>query len=170
VIATGADPTPLAGSLPAADVLTGASPADGPVVVLDFEGHRKGGGVAETLAAAGREVTLVALGPAALSALAHSSVGMLALRRLAGLGAGLVEGHRLVAIERDEVQLARVYDGAPLALPAGAVVHASPHTPADGLVRELRERALEVHAIGDARAPRLVEDAIGDGYRVALAI
>jgi NADPH-dependent 2,4-dienoyl-CoA reductase/sulfur reductase-like enzyme len=170
IVATGAEPTPLEGSIAAADVLAGAVLADGPVVVLDFEGHRKGGGVAETLAASGREVTLVALGPAALSALAHSSVGMLALRRLAGLGTGLVEGHRLVAIQRDAVHLARGYDGAPLVLPAGAVVHASPHTPADDLVAALRERAIEVRAIGDARAPRLVEDAIGDGYRVALEL
>jgi NADPH-dependent 2,4-dienoyl-CoA reductase/sulfur reductase-like enzyme len=170
IVATGAEPTPLAGSTAAADVLAGAALGAGPVAVLDFEGHRKGGGVAETLAAAGREVTLVALGPAALGALASSSVGMLALRRLAALGAGLVEGHRLVAIEPGGVQLARIYDGTPLTVPAGAVVHASPHTPADGLVGELRGRGLEVRAIGDARAPRLVEDAIGDGYRVALGL
>jgi 2,4-dienoyl-CoA reductase-like NADH-dependent reductase (Old Yellow Enzyme family) len=170
VVATGAAPTALAGSAPAADVLSGATPVEGPVVVLDFEGHRKGGGVAEVLAAGGRQVTLVALGGTALSALASATVGMLALRRLAEHGVRLVEGHRLLAIEEDAVHLERVYDGTRLVLEARAVVHASPHTPADGLVRELRDRAIPVRAIGDARAPRLVEDAIGDGYRAALAI
>ena len=170
VIATGADPTALAGSLPAADVLAGAPAGEGPVVVLDFEGHRKGSGVAETLAVAGRDVTLVALGPSALSALTYSTVGALALRRLAGLGVGLVEGHRLVAVEDGAVRLARVYDGTPLVLATRAVVHASPHTPADALVHELRTRAIPVRAVGDARAPRLVEDAIADGYAAGLAI
>jgi 2,4-dienoyl-CoA reductase-like NADH-dependent reductase (Old Yellow Enzyme family)/thioredoxin reductase len=170
VIATGADPTPLAGSLPAADVLAGASPADGPVVVLDFEGHRKGSGVAEVLAGTGREVTLVALGPSALSALTYSTVGALALRRLARLGVRLVEGHRLVAVGDGAVHLARTYDGTPLAIATRSVVHASPHTPADALVRELRARATAVRAVGDARAPRLVEDAIADGYAAGLAL
>jgi 2,4-dienoyl-CoA reductase-like NADH-dependent reductase (Old Yellow Enzyme family) len=170
VIATGADPTALAGSTPAADVLAGAPTGDGPVVVLDFEGHRKGSGVAETLAGAGREVTLVALGPSALAALTHSTVGVLALRRLAALGVGLVEGHRLVAVEDGTVRLARVYDGTPLALATRAVVHASPHTPADALVHELGATAIPVRAVGDARAPRLVEDAIADGYAAGLAL
>jgi 2,4-dienoyl-CoA reductase (NADPH2) len=170
LIATGADPTALEGSTPAADVLAGAPVGDGPVVVLDFEGHRKGSGVAETLAAAGRTVTLVALGPSALGALTHSTVGMLALRRLARLGVGLVEGHRLVTVEDGAVRLERVYDGTPLALATRAVVHASPHTPADGLVHELTAMAIRVRAVGDARAPRLVEDAIADGYAAGLAL
>ncbi|MDX6631000.1 MAG: hypothetical protein QOH00_3246, partial [Gaiellales bacterium] len=143
---------------------------EGPVVVLDFEGHRKGAGVAEVLAAGGREVTLVALGPSALSALGPATVGMLALRRLAHLGVRLVEGHRLLAIDEHTVQLERSYDGTRLVLEARAVVHATPHTPADGIVHELRAHSIPVRAIGDARAPRLVEDAIRDGYRVALAI
>ena len=170
VVATGAEPAALPGSTAAAEVLAGASPGEGPVVVLDFEGHRKGGGVAETLALDGREVTLVALGPTALGALVHSTVGALALRRLAALGVRLVEGHRLVSIADDAVHLARSYDGAPLALATRAVVHAAPHTPADGLVGELRARGVAVRAIGDARAPRTVEDAIADGYRVALTL
>ena len=68
------------------------------------------------------------------------------------------------------MHLERTYDGTRLVLEARAVVHATPHTPADGIVQELRERSIPVRAIGDARAPRLVEDAIRDGYRVALAI
>ena len=170
VVATGAAPTALAGSTPAADVLSGAVPGEGSVVVLDFEGHRKGGGVAEVLAAAGREVTFVALGASALSALASSTVAMLALKRLAEHGVTLVEGHRLLAVEDDAVHLERLYDRARLVLETRAVVHASPHTPQDGLVREFRNRAIPVRAVGDARAPRLVEDAISDGYHAALAL
>ncbi len=170
VVATGATPTELAGSTPAALALAGAALADGPVVVLDFEGHRKGAGVAEVLASGGREVTLVALGAVALGALASSTVATLALRRLAQLGVRLVEGHRLLSIEEDAVHLERLYDGSRQVLESRAVVHASPHTPVDGIVSELRARSIPVRAVGDARAPRLVEDAIRDGYAAALAI
>src|SRR4029077_11013171 len=170
-VATGAAPTALAGSTPAALVLAGAAPLmDGPVVVLDFEGHRKGAGGAVVLAAAGRKVTLVALGAVALGALASYTVAPLALRRLAENGVGLVEGHRLLSIEDAAVHLERLYDGTRVRLEAGAVVHASPHTPRDALAAELRARSIAVRAIGDARAPRLVEDAIRDGYAAALAI
>jgi hypothetical protein len=37
-------------------------------------------------------------------------------------------------------------------------------------VRALREQDVEVRAIGDARAPRTVEDAIRDGYRVGASL
>jgi NADPH-dependent 2,4-dienoyl-CoA reductase/sulfur reductase-like enzyme len=170
VVATGAAPTELAGSTPAALALAGAALADGPVVVLDFEGHRKGAGVAEVLAFGGREVTLVALGAVALGALASSTVATLALRRLAELGVRLVEGYRLLSIEENAVHLERLYDGSRQVLESRAVVHASPHTPVDGIVGELRARSIPVRAVGDARAPRLVEDAIRDGYAAALAI
>ena len=170
VVATGSEPTALAGSSPAAAVLAGTAAVTGPVVVLDFEGHRKGGGVAEVLATGGLEVTLVALGAPRARGARELHRGMLALRRLAALGVRLVEGHRLVSIEDGAVHLARVYDGTPLVLACRTVVHASPHTPADGLVRDLRAGGTPVRAIGDARAPRLVEDAIADGYRAALAL
>jgi hypothetical protein len=68
------------------------------------------------------------------------------------------------------VHLERLYDGSRLVLESRAVVHASPHAPADAIVDELRARSIAVRAVGDARAPRLVEDAIRDGFAAALAI
>lgn len=170
LVATGARPSSLAGSIAAAIVLDGGTLPDGPVVVLDHEGHRKGGGVAEWLAGQGREVTLVALTRPALAALVPATVGALMLQRLSALGVRLVEGHSLGAIEDGRVRLVRDYDGSELVLETGAVVHASPHLPEDALVRELRGEGVEVRAIGDARAPRTVEDAIRDGYRAGLAV
>jgi 2,4-dienoyl-CoA reductase (NADPH2) len=170
LVATGARPEPLAGSVAAAPVLGGEPLPDGPVVVLDFEGHRKGGGVAEWLAGRGRRVTLVALTRPALAALAPATVGALMLRRLAGLGVELVEGHSLAGIGSGEVRLVRDYDGSQLVLAAAAVVHAAPHRPDDPLVEELRRQGIEARAIGDARAPRTVEDAIRDGYRAGLTV
>ena len=138
VVATGADPTALAGSLPAADVLAGASPGDGPVVVLDFEGHRKG--ARRRRDARGRRPGGHARRARPVGAQrAHLLDGRDARPAAPGrLGVRLVEGHRLLAVEDGAVHLERTYDGTPLALETRAVVHASPHTPADGLVRELR--------------------------------
>jgi 2,4-dienoyl-CoA reductase-like NADH-dependent reductase (Old Yellow Enzyme family) len=170
LVATGSAPRALAGSTAAADVLTGADPGDGPVVVLDFEGLRKGAGVAEVLATRGREVTLVAIGAPALNALVPSHVTDVALRRLARAGVRLVEGYRLLAVTEGAVELARGYDDTPLTIESRAVVHASSNRSSDAIVGELRARSLEARAIGDARAPRLVEDAIRDAYRAALEI
>ena len=169
IVATGSSPSELAGSIAAVAVLRG-QPVAGPVVVLDFEGHRKAAGTAEVLARAGHATTLVALNGAALSGLAYSVVAPLSLARLRDAGVGLIEGHRLVSIRDEEVELARIYDGAPLVLEAATIVHAAPNHADDALVDALRTRLHSVHAVGDARAPRLVEDAIRDGYTLAAAI
>ena len=73
VVATGSEPDrryPTA--IPATDVLAGVD-VDGPVVVLDEEGHRKGAGVAEMLTSSGRDVTLVGDGIAPLASLMSRS-------------------------------------------------------------------------------------------------
>jgi hypothetical protein len=55
-------------------------------------------------------------------------------------------------------------------LEAGAIVHAGRHRPVDGLVAALRSLGIEALAVGDARVPRLVEDAIRDGWAAARAL
>ena len=152
IVATGSEPPPTSVGVSAAAVLAGEEVPDGPIVVLDSEGHRKGVGTAEVLAGRGLDVTLVALGSAGADALAASMVAGLALERLRAAGARLVEGHRLLSIAADRVRLARRYDGAPLDLPAAVIVHAAPHVSRDALVAELRRRDLAVRAVGDARA------------------
>ncbi|MEI4274071.1 mycofactocin system FadH/OYE family oxidoreductase 1, partial [Klenkia sp. LSe6-5] len=99
VVATGGRPgTPVVpGAVPAADVLAGAPLPDGPVLVHDPVGGPVGVGVAELLAAGGREVTLATpedvvgtrLGPAG------DLVG--ANRRLARAGVRRVTAVALVA-------------------------------------------------------------------------
>jgi 2,4-dienoyl-CoA reductase-like NADH-dependent reductase (Old Yellow Enzyme family)/pyruvate/2-oxoglutarate dehydrogenase complex dihydrolipoamide dehydrogenase (E3) component len=172
IVASGSRPSvPWMGAIAAADVLSGAPvPADGHVVVVDTEGHRKGAGTAEWLATQGHRVTLVPVTGAPLAMLDASKVGPLALRRLRDLGVALVEGHRLLDIADGAVLLERTYDSTPLRLAADTVVLAAPHTSVDDLTTTLRSAGTDVHAVGDARAPRLVEDAIADGYRVGLAV
>ena len=183
VVATGSWPAVPAAApdeLPeaAADVVrswrTGggaAGPSSGrSVVVVDTEGHRKGLGTAELLAAAGWTVTLAPVVGQAGWMLENSKSGPLALRRLRDLGVRLVEGYRLETATRTEVRLLRRYDDEPLVLAADRVVVAAPHAPVDGLVAGLRASGVEVHVVGDARAPRLVEDAVHDGYRAGAVV
>ncbi len=48
------------------------------------------------------------------------------------------------------------------------VVHAQPEAPADGLYRQLREAHPSVITVGDARAPRLMGEAIHHAHRAVL--
>lgn len=182
VVATGSWPVPSTGATEgpeaAADVVrswlsAGAgrgAGTGGTAVVLDTEGLRKGLGTAELLAADGWSVTLVPVVGQAGWMLENSKSGPLALGRLRDLGVRLVEGYRLDRATRTQAALLRRYDDEPLVLAADRVVLAAPHAPVDGLVAGLRALGVEVHAVGDARTPRLVEDAVHDGYRVGAAV
>ena len=52
-------------------------------------------------------------------------------------------------------------------LEAAAVIHAGRHRPVDALVGALRARGFSAVAVGDARVPRLVEDAVRSGWEAA---
>ncbi len=169
VVATGSEPDrrhPHA--IPAIGVLRGVE-APGPVVVLDEEGHRKGAGVAETLAADGREVTLVGDGIAPLQSLVNALAATPTRRRLEAAGVRVVSGARVLSVERTQVVVEHG-DGKRESIPAGSVVHAGRHRAVDSLVAILRKRGLAAIAVGDARAPGLVEDAIRSGHDVVGAL
>jgi len=52
-------------------------------------------------------------------------------------------------------------------LEVAAVVHAGRHRPVDALAGALRDRGISAVAVGDARVPRLVEDAVRSGWEAA---
>ncbi len=107
VVASGSVPEQrYPGAISAVDVLRGAE-APGPVVVLDEEGHRKGAGVAETLAHAGSEVTLVGDGVAPAGSLVYTLADAPTRRRLQAAGVRLVGGARVVSVEREGVVVER---------------------------------------------------------------
>jgi 2,4-dienoyl-CoA reductase-like NADH-dependent reductase (Old Yellow Enzyme family) len=170
VVATGSEPDRrYAGAVPAVDVLRGAELAAGPVVVLDEEGHRKASGVAEALALAGHELTLVGDGVAPAALLEQALARAPALRRLQAAGVRMISAARVVAVEARRLVLDHG-NGELEELETASVVHAGRHRPVDRLVRALRELGLEAVAVGDARAPRLVEDAIRSGYDTGRAL
>ncbi len=168
LVATGSEPQ-TDGSVAAVDAIRSTPAGADACVVVDDEGHRKGAGVAELLARS-RPVTLVPNGIGAVSDLVYEVIAPLTLDRLRAAGVRLVEGHRLDRIESGRVVLRRVYDGSELVLDAQLVVHAGRHRAQDGLVAALRARGLDARPIGDARAPRRLEDAIRDGWEAAVSI
>ena len=135
--------------------------------MIDEEGHRKGAGLAEALALDGRSVTLVGDGIAPASQLVDSLAATTTLRGLREAGVRLVAGARVVSVSADGVVVQ--VDGQLEELSA-VVVHAGRHRPVDGLVVALRQRGIATRAVGDARVPRLVEDAVRSGWEAAKAL
>jgi 2,4-dienoyl-CoA reductase (NADPH2) len=146
-------------------VLDGVAVPAGPVIVIDEEGHRKASGTAELLASRGHEVTLVGDGIAPAALLQHSLAARPTLARLRAAGVRLVSDSRIVAVEPGRVRIETVAGVEQLV--AATIVHAGRHRSVDSLVDALRGVGLVATAIGDAWAPRLVEDAIRSGYDAA---
>jgi 2,4-dienoyl-CoA reductase-like NADH-dependent reductase (Old Yellow Enzyme family) len=173
IVATGSAPADVYGTVSSVDILSTPErwlPAGATVIVLDADGHRKGIGTAEWIAARGHSTTLVPLGIPVAYLLDGLKVGPLAVARIRDLGVELVEGYRLAGVIEDGVSLARVYDRSSLHLSADVIVNAGAHSACDELVSVARSLSISVRAIGDARSPRLVEDAIRDGYSHAATV
>jgi thioredoxin reductase len=58
-------------------------------------------------------------------------------------------------------------DGEKQTLPADSIVPTSPLAPNTELLKSLEGKAPEVYAIGDCREPRMIVDAIADGWKIA---
>lgn len=164
IVATGSTPRASSeGVLSPHDVLDADRLPPGAAVVVDEEGNHKGLGVAEFLAHGGRDVTLVSAGPVGAELIPAFSLP-LALERLLAAGVRIVEGDAAAEIGPRHVVLRRRYDGMTERLDAAVVVHAGRQQAQAELLPALRSRGLAAVAVGDARAPRQVADAIREGY------
>jgi mycofactocin system FadH/OYE family oxidoreductase 1 len=157
VVATGARRRE---GLTAADVLAGVELPPGPVVVHDGAGGPTGAGVAELLAAAGREVTLVTP-DAVVGERLGGDLGP-ANARLARAGVRRETSSVLRSADDGVVVLADRWTGQERRVPCAVLVDAGPLLPGDvppGAV-----------AAGDAVAPRTVLEAVLEGRRAARAL
>ena len=170
VVATGARPfrednLQLEGVevLNAWDVLDGALPPEGAVVVADWGGDPSGLDAAEVLAAAGRAVTL-AVASAAVGELVHQYRRNLYLQRLYRAGVRVVQHHRLESAADGAVVLSNVF--APeltTMVPAAAVVLALGRVP----VEVELPAGISVEHAGDCLSPRSLEEAVLEGTLAA---
>jgi 2,4-dienoyl-CoA reductase-like NADH-dependent reductase (Old Yellow Enzyme family)/thioredoxin reductase len=168
VLATGARPFAMApdlGAVPvlqAWDVLAGARPADR-VLVADWGGEPTGLDVAELLAAAGREVTLVTAAPMPGFSV-HQYARHQYLARLERAGVRFATGLELDSAAGDRVLCRSIF--APerrTALPADAVVLSLGRVPEEALAAALPAAGIPCASAGDCRSPRGLEEAILEG-------
>jgi pyruvate/2-oxoglutarate dehydrogenase complex dihydrolipoamide dehydrogenase (E3) component len=151
------------------DVLAGHAPTGGRVVVADWGGDPSGMDAAETLRAAGNEVTL-AVASAGVGEGVHQYRRNLYLQRLYRAGVVLVQHHELAGAEGGEVRLRNVF--APeleRAFAADLLVLALGRVPVDELAPALRAAGLRVAEAGDCLSPRSLEEAVLEGTLAARA-
>jgi NADPH-dependent 2,4-dienoyl-CoA reductase/sulfur reductase-like enzyme len=136
----------------AAEVLAGAALPNGPVVVHDPIGGPAGVGVAEMLAATGREIAVVTpdrvVGARLGTDLADANA------RLMRAGVRRETSTELVGVGGDGALLRDRWTGVERRIPCAVVVDCSPLLPGAG-------------DVGDAVAPRTVLEAVLDGRRAA---
>jgi 2,4-dienoyl-CoA reductase-like NADH-dependent reductase (Old Yellow Enzyme family) len=133
------------------------------VVILDAVGHIEGIGLAEALAAAGREVTLVT--PLATPILLDAETLAMALPRAVRAGVRWRPSTVLAAIGEHAVTLACVLGGGTETLAGVDTAVIRTHgLPEDALFHALRGRVPDLVRVGDAVAVRTADRAIFDGH------
>jgi mycofactocin system FadH/OYE family oxidoreductase 1 len=139
---------------------------DGPVAVWDPIGGPIGISVAETLVAAGAEVTLITPDLLVGNELARSGDLAPASSRLQASGVTLVKRAVLRGVRAGIVDITDRFTGEEREIKANFVIDAGHRLPADALWRERPELA----RAGDAVAPRTIYEAVIEGRRAAAAL
>ncbi|MFP6742541.1 MAG: FAD-dependent oxidoreductase [Alphaproteobacteria bacterium] len=140
------------------------------VVIADWRCDWVGMGLAEKLARDGCAVTLAVNGN-----MAGQSIQQYVRDRWVGelhkLGVTVITYARLGAVDADTVYLEHTTSGEPILCEGvDTLVTALGHEPVTGLEHELSGYKGEVHIIGDCLSPRTAEEAVLEGFKVALAI
>ncbi|TQF68894.1 mycofactocin system FadH/OYE family oxidoreductase 1 [Rhodococcus spelaei] len=149
--------------LTAAAVLAGRPVPAGPVVVDDRVGGPIAVGVAEWLAAAGGEVTLVTADPVAGSLLGRTGDLADANARLARAGVARRLLTRVTGIVTGGVGVEHVHTGERATVPAAVLVDCSHRLPETSFAGVSREAV----RVGDCVAPRTVLEAVREGREAA---
>jgi len=177
VVATGSRPAPptfaatrAAVVRTAADVLAGGELPAGRVLVWDPVGGPVGVSVAETLAAAGREVVLATPDQIVGNELSRSGDLAPANARLQQAGVLLERRVVLRHVRKGSAEVEDRFRGALRSLPAAVVVDCGHRLPDDALFSRLVAGERVVARAGDAVAPRTVLEAVLEGRRAALAL
>jgi NADPH-dependent 2,4-dienoyl-CoA reductase/sulfur reductase-like enzyme len=177
VVATGAQPR--VPEVPGVDLpqvitfvaaLTGQTALGDRVVVVSEDDRAAPLAVADHLAGAGHQVTLVYQSPAPSPQVGKYSIGSM-LARLDAEGVRLVPMARAVAFAPGVVELSHSYSNRCWTLPGvDTVVLACGSVSDDTLYRELRGRHPAVHLLGDAYAPRRLSFATRQARELVRAV
>lgn len=142
------------------------------VVVVDETGRYEGLGTCDHLSERGHRVTYVTSLSAAGRSLHATGDYPILMERLIKRGVEVLTEHRVDGHSIEGLILASVYDSANkhIAEEVADVVWISGNEPVVDLDAEPSQTRAEVLAIGDALAPRGLDEAVFDAYRVAGAI
>jgi dimethylamine/trimethylamine dehydrogenase len=151
-------------------ILDGARPASGPVVVFDDEGYHMAAGLADLLASEGHEVAYVATEGTVAAWTSYTVEQSRLQARLIERGVTLHLGQLVTALAPDAARISCVYTGRCREIPCGAFVPVTSREPQDALWLALQHVGLaSLRRIGDARAPGLIAHAVYDGHASARA-
>ena len=136
--------------------------------VVIIGGGIQGCELAEFLVKRGRKVTIVDTG----DALGEGMISHLKLQLFWWFrkkGVAMMPGVKPVAIT-DKGLIVLTKEGYKQTIEADSVIPAIPMKPDTELLKSLQGKVPEIYAIGDCSHPRLIADAIADGWRVANSI
>ncbi len=140
------------------------------VVVADWSCNWIGLGIAEKLASEGCRVRLCVNGTMPGQCI-QQYVRDTTIGRLHKLGVEVIPYVRLHGADTDTAYFQHIMSDEPVVLEGtDTIVLATGHERVNTLEGALRETGVEVHAVGDCRAPRTAEEAVLEGLKVGAVI
>ena len=140
------------------------------VIVLDDIGHWHGGGTAWHLAEAGHEVIIVTVWPVVGFELIRTTADWPLRRRLRQLGAIWLTEAAVTEWHGDAATVLDLAVNDETRVEADALVLATTNASTNWLAYELSGDSFEIHAIGDAVAPRQANMAFYEGRKIGQAL
>lgn len=148
------------------DVLIEQKPVGNHVLVIDRDHRWKGGGIADYLANHGKIVEIVSTMQYIAPDLEPGNNKLL-YTRLMEQGVKLHTNHEVVSIDGHKVSIMNVYTRKLSSIDGiDTVVFAGDNKPLDELYYMIKPKVKEIYLIGDAQAPRLIEQAIFEGHEI----
>jgi NADPH-dependent 2,4-dienoyl-CoA reductase/sulfur reductase-like enzyme len=152
------------------DVLRGAAPETGRVVVLDDVNDWRGLGTALFLLEAGHEVTIVTTAPVVAGGLFHSAADGPLRERFAFFGGVMRPSTVMLGWDGTAATVRSTVSGQEDRIEAETLVIAETAVAETSLADELHGRGVAFEAIGDCVAPRRASLAIYEGRELALRL
>jgi mycofactocin system FadH/OYE family oxidoreductase 2 len=141
------------------------------VLVVDDTGFHQGAGTAEYLSCLGKKVTLLTPGLYPGQDLMPTMDLPLWYRRALDQGIEMVTSSIVKSIDQNSVTVFNHYTGQEAVLSGiNAVVLVGQPRPREEIYRQLKGKVPEIYRIGDCLAPRRVEHAIYDGFKVGRSL
>jgi dimethylamine/trimethylamine dehydrogenase len=147
------------------DIMDGVVPK-GPVLIFDDDHYYMGGVVAESLAAAGRTVTLATTAFLASAWTDNTAERGRIQARLINLGVQNEPNTVLVGLAGEAATLACVFTGTRRTIQVPNIVMVTARASREGLYRELEDR-VDITRIGDCLAPGTIAACVRSGHEYA---